>query len=75
MHRKRKIALTMAVVLVIAGVGVYGGNRILKIIHLNNRNRQIIQIKKTLLRQRRRIVIYCRQRERHREERTISYTI
>lgn len=30
MHRKRKIALTMAVVLVIAGVGVYGGNRILK---------------------------------------------
>lgn len=30
MHRKRKIALTMAVVLVIAGVGVYGGKRILK---------------------------------------------
>lgn len=30
MHRKRKIALTMAVVLFIAGVGVYGGNRILK---------------------------------------------
>lgn len=30
MHRKRKIALTMAVVIVIAGVGVYGGKRILK---------------------------------------------
>lgn len=75
MHRKRKIALTMAVVLVIAGVGVYGGKWILK----NNSSEQSEQTnnsdKKTLLRQRRRIVIYCRQRERHREERTISYTI
>lgn len=40
MHRKRKIALTMAVVLVIAGVGVYGGNRILK----NNSSEQSEQI-------------------------------
>lgn len=39
MHRKRKIALTMAVVLVIAGVGVYGGNRILK----NNSSEQLEQ--------------------------------
>lgn len=30
MHRKRKIALIMAAVLVIAGVGIYGGKSILK---------------------------------------------
>ena len=28
MHRKRKIALIMAAVLVIAGVGIYGGKSI-----------------------------------------------
>ncbi len=40
MHRKRKIALKMAVVLVIAGVGVYGGKWILK----NNSSEQSEQI-------------------------------
>lgn len=75
MHRKRKIALIMAAVLVIAGVGIYGGKSILKKAHPSSLKRRRPQKVKGRIQESLKTAVYYRLGALHPVELTISYII